>query len=63
MRRCGVRFGVRFLDDLTGVLGGIDERAVCPDQPRRSLSAETTFEQDRRLTELDGTLEDLAARA
>lgn len=41
---------------------GIDERAVCPDQPRRSLSAETTFEQDRRLSELDETVVDLAAR-
>jgi len=41
---------------------GIDERAVCPDQPRRSLSAETTFESDRTLSELAPALEDLAAR-
>ncbi len=41
---------------------GIDERAVCPDQPRRSLSAETTFEVDRPLAEVAPALEDLAAR-
>ena len=41
---------------------GIDERAVCPDQPRRSLSAETTFEIDRLLAEVAPALEDLAAR-
>jgi DNA polymerase IV len=41
---------------------GIDERAVCPDQPRRSLSAETTFEVDCFLADLAPALEDLAAR-
>ncbi len=41
---------------------GIDERAVCPDQPRRSLSAETTFEDDRSLAEVVPALDDLAAR-
>lgn len=41
---------------------GIDERAVCPDQPRRSLSAETTFENDRTLSEVAPAIDDLAAR-
>ena len=41
---------------------GIDERLVSPDQPRRSLSAETTFELDLLLTELAPALADLAAR-
>ena len=41
---------------------GVDERAVSPDQPRRSLSAETTFENDRLLAELTPAIEDLAVR-
>ena len=41
---------------------GIDERAVHPDQPRRSLSAETTFEVDLLLAAVAPALEDLAAR-
>ena len=41
---------------------GVDERAVCPDQPRRSLSAETTFEVDLLLAAVAPALEDLAAR-
>ena len=41
---------------------GIDERAVCPDQPRRSLSAETTFASDRTLAEVAPAIDDLATR-
>lgn len=41
---------------------GVDERAVSPDQPRRSLSAETTFEVDLQLAAVAPALEDLAAR-
>ena len=41
---------------------GIDERAVCPDQRRRSLSAETTFASDRTLAEVAPAIDDLATR-
>lgn len=57
----GARFGKqgRRLYELAR---GIDERPVSPDQPRRSLSAETTFESDRSLAEVAPALDDLAAR-
>lgn len=57
----GARFGKqgRRLYELAR---GIDERAVCPDQPRRSLSAETTFEIDKALPDIAPALDDLAAR-
>ena len=41
---------------------GIDNARVEPNQPRRSLSAETTFEVDVALHELAPTVADLAAR-
>lgn len=41
---------------------GIDDHPVVPYQPRQSLSAETTFDTDRRLDELGPAIEDLALR-
>jgi len=52
------RWGVR-LHELSL---GIDERAVEPDQPTRSISAEDTFPQDLRLDELEPHIRTLAER-
>ncbi|WP_033534855.1 DNA polymerase IV [Bordetella trematum] len=41
---------------------GIDHREVQPDQPLQQISAENTFERDRRLDELDEALAQLATR-
>ncbi|OZI74522.1 DNA polymerase IV [Bordetella genomosp. 12] len=41
---------------------GLDEREVQPDQPLQQVSAETTFERDLLLPQLDETLERLALR-
>jgi DNA polymerase-4 len=57
----GARFGKQG-KRLYELARGVDERAVSPDQPRRSLSAETTFESDRSLAEVAPALDALAAR-
>ncbi|OZI58451.1 DNA polymerase IV [Bordetella genomosp. 1] len=41
---------------------GVDEREVQPDQPLQQVSAETTFESDLRIHELDAALERLSAK-
>jgi DNA polymerase-4 len=41
---------------------GVDERAVCPDQPVQSISAEDTFEHDVPLSELEPMIRRLAAK-
>ncbi len=56
-RRFG-KFGTR----LAELAEGIDERPVDPRQTRRSLSTETTFEDDRALDTLTVPLEALAER-
>jgi len=55
------RFG-KFGRRLYELARGIDGRTVEPDQPRRSLSAETTFEEDLPLAALPPTVETLAER-
>ncbi len=52
------KFGARLHD----LARGVDTRSVQPRQLRKSLSAETTFEQDRTLDELAAPLDELAAR-
>jgi DNA polymerase-4 len=56
-RRFG-RFGTR-LHELSL---GIDNRAVNPDQPVQSISAEDTFEQDVLLADIEPTIRRLAAK-
>lgn len=56
-----VHFG-KFGRRLHGLARGIDHNAVKPNRPRKSLSAETTFEDDRPLTELPPVLESLAEK-
>ncbi|MEQ8662002.1 MAG: DNA polymerase IV, partial [Gammaproteobacteria bacterium] len=55
------RFG-RFGARLHELAHGIDTRRVQPRQPRKSLSAETTFEDDRALAALAAPLAALAER-
>ena len=55
------RFG-KYGQRLSELARGHDQRAVVPDQPRRSLSAETTFETDRTLADIAPVLVELAAR-
>jgi DNA polymerase-4 len=55
------RFG-KFGGRLFELARGIDEHAVTPHQPRRSLSAETTFETDLALAALNTVVDELAAR-
>ncbi len=56
-----IRFG-KFGRRLWNLARGIDHNPMRPHQPRKSLSAETTFEDDRALAELDGVFADLAER-
>ncbi len=53
------RYGYRLYE----LARGIDERAVEPDLAVRQVSAETTFEIDLRLDQLDETLRRLSAKA
>lgn len=55
------RFG-KFGRRLYQLARGIDHNPVDPDQPRRSLSAETTFETDLPLADLADTLDALVER-
>ncbi len=55
------RFG-KFGRRLYQLARGIDRNPVDPDQPRRSLSAETTFESDLPLVELAAALDGLIER-
>ncbi|MGN6578931.1 MAG: DinB/UmuC family translesion DNA polymerase, partial [Bordetella sp.] len=53
------RYGYRLYE----LARGIDDRPVEPDQAVRQVSAETTFEIDLRLDQLDEALERLANKA
>ncbi|HEY8011432.1 MAG TPA: DNA polymerase IV [Rudaea sp.] len=55
------RFG-RFGQRLHELAYGIDQRAVNPDQPVQSVSAEDTFEHDVPLSEIEPMLRRLAAK-
>jgi len=55
------RFG-RYGRRLSELAVGIDERAVNPDQPVQSISAEDTFEHDVTLEEIAPMIERLAAK-
>jgi DNA polymerase-4 len=55
------RFG-RFGKRLRELSFGIDERAVNPDQPVQSISAEDTFERDLPLSEIEPMIRRLAAK-
>jgi len=56
-RRFG-RYGLR----LHELARGIDNRAVTPDQPTQSISAEDTFATDRRLDDIETAIRELAAK-
>jgi DNA polymerase IV len=56
------RFG-RYGRRLSELAMGIDERAVNPDQPVQSISAEDTFAQDLPLTALEPMIRELGAKA
>ncbi len=56
-----LRFG-RYGRRLYELARGVDERPVEPDQLARQVSAETTFEDDRPLSDLGETIEKLALR-
>ena len=56
-RRFG-RYGVRLYE----LARGIDESAVVPDRPTRSISAEDTFEQDVLLSEMEPMIRRLAEK-
>jgi len=55
------RFG-RFGQRLHELAYGIDHRAVHPDQPVQSISAEDTFSRDQTLAEIEPTIRELAAK-
>jgi len=55
------RFG-RYGRRLSELALGIDERAVNPDQPVQSISAEDTFARDVPLSEIEPMIRDLAAK-
>jgi DNA polymerase-4 len=55
------RFG-RYGRRLAELAVGVDERAVNPDQPVQSISAEDTFERDVTLDEIGPMIERLAAK-
>lgn len=55
------RFG-RFGPRLQELAWGIDRRAVNPDQPVQSISAEDTFERDLLLDEIEPAIRTLAAK-
>jgi DNA polymerase IV len=55
------RFG-RYGRRLAELAVGIDDRAVIPDQPTQSVSAEDTFEQDKPLHEMEPMIRALAAK-
>ena len=55
------RFG-RYGARLHELSQGIDEREVQPDQPLQQVSAETTFDTDLRIGELDAALERLSGK-
>jgi len=55
------RFG-RYGRRLSELAFGIDERAVDPDQPVQSISAEDTFARDVRLSETEPMIRELAAK-
>jgi DNA polymerase-4 len=60
-REAQTRFG-RFGKRLRELSFGIDERAVNPDQPVQSISAEDTFERDLPLSEIEPMIRRLAAK-
>ena len=55
------RFG-RFGRRLYNLARGVDNNAVSPDRPRKSLSAETTFDRDLALGEIGEVIDSLAER-
>jgi DNA polymerase-4 len=55
------RFG-RYGRRLAELAVGVDERAVCPDQPVQSISTEDTLAQDLTVAELEPLIRTLAAR-
>ena len=55
------RFG-RYGQRLYELARGIDERAVEPNQPTQSISAEDTFERDQPLDAMEAKIRDLAAK-
>jgi DNA polymerase-4 len=61
VRELEQRFG-RYGRRLHELAFGIDERAVCPDQPVQSISCEDTLAQDLKLDELDPLVRTLAIR-
>lgn len=56
LERCFGRHGVRLYE----LARGIDTSEVRPDRPTQSVSAEDTFEQDLRLTEMEPVIRRLA---
>jgi DNA polymerase-4 len=60
-RELEARFG-RFGKRLRELSFGTDERAVNPDQPVQSISAEDTFERDLPLSEMEPMIRKLAAK-
>ncbi len=61
LEELSTRFG-RYGRRLYELARGVDDQPVVSHQPRQSLSAETTFEADRKLDELDSAIEALAMR-
>ena len=55
------RFG-RYGRRLHELAFGVDERAVVPDQPVQSISAEDTFQTDKLLNEIEPLIRELAAK-
>jgi DNA polymerase-4 len=61
VRELEQRFG-RYGRRLAELAVGIDDRAVSPDQPTQSVSAEDTFERDKPLHEIEPMIRALAAK-